>query len=741
MRLRRAVAVGLGLSATLAAAPAAAQDDEPVPADRRVVIIAIPGLTWEDVNDEDVPNLRALLDSSAVANASLRVQRLATPAGEGYATLGAGTRAVASVDLAGLAFGREERFGIGTAADELSRQLGEPAEGEVLHLGWHELERENRSSDFEATLGELGQALADAGIDRGVVANADGDDPLVTEYLHREAALALADYDGVVPCGDVSSALLIDDPAAPFGRRLDAARVLDTFRRCSTPSSVVLVEASDLRRADAYGDRVPSRRDSAVRARALAATDALVGSLVADLDAQRDAVVVLAPSVASKPRLAVLGVRAAEYEPGLLVSGSTRQDGHVTLADVTATVASLAGAPIDEGALEGRRVEVGSTGGSAADRRDRLEDVDAAARFRDRMITPVAGVYIAAVCLLAMASLLVLSRRQRSRPLEQVALCLLAVTPMTYLAKPFPFHEWGPVAYAGFVAGGAAVLGAIYARVGRSWLHPLAVAYAVVVLVITANVVLLHSGLQLNTVFGDSPIVAGRFNGVNNVMFAQLFVGTTALAAILIDRVPGRRGRVLLVLLLAAIVLINAAPMWGADVGGTLAAVPAFALIGSRLGGWRIRWRTALLWGSVAVAVVVALGLLDLTRDSTDQSHLGRLFERFGSDGIEGISTVVERKITINLRSLQGSVWRFILVPVIIGAVLAAWRAPGRLRDLANRFPSLPAVLPGVVVGLVLGYALNDSGIAVPGMMLAVMVPAVVYLASRVEVPEVEPES
>ena len=67
----------------------------------------------------------------------------------------------------------------------------------------------------------------------------------------------------------------------------------------------------------------------------------------------------------------------------------------------------------------------------------------------------------------------------------------------------------------------------------------------------------------------------------------------------------------------------------------------------------------------------------------------------------------------------------------IIAAVVTAWRAPGRFRALAERAARrCAAVLPGIVVGLVLGYALNDSGIAVPGMMLAVMVPAVVYLMS-----------
>lgn len=723
------------LLAVVTAAPAAADSSAQIPEGRRTVIISVPGLTWEDVNEEDVPHLRALLDQSAVANVSLRVKRMATPAGEGYATLGAGTRAVAEVRYAGLAYRRDEHFGIGTAADELARQLGHPVEGDIVHLGWHQLERQNRRSEFEATLGTLGDALRDAGISRGVVGNADGDDPLVAEHLHREAAMALADSDGIVPCGDVSPDMLLDDPVAPFGRRLNHDRVLAEFRRCSVPGSVVLVEASDLRRADAYAARVPAHRDSAVRGAALDATDRLVADVVDDLDPDRDAVVVIAPAVAGSPRLAVLGVRAPEYPPGLLVSGSTRQDGYVVLTDVTDTIAHLAGAPIDEGALEGRRVEVGSRGGSAADRRERLEDADAAARFRDRMITPVAGAYIAAVGLLALAAFWVLSHRRRSPGLEVAALSLLAVTPLTYLARLVPFHEWGPTAYLGALAGGSAALGFAYRAAGRrwSWLHPLAIAYGVMLAVITVSVVLLGSKLQMSTVFGDSPIVAGRFNGINNVTFAQLFIAVTVLAAVAVDRLPSRRARIAVVAILAGGIVVDAAPMWGADVGGALAGLPALAIVGARLGGWRIRWRTVVVWCGVTVVAVVGLGLLDLTRESADRSHLGRLFERIGSEGASGFWTVVERKLGANLRSLSGSVWRFILVPVIAASVVAAWRAPGRLREVAREFPALPLVGPGVLLGLVLGYALNDSGIAVPGMMLAVAVPAVVYLVARVE--------
>lgn len=715
---------------TLAAlgAPAAAAPGRPglpgeVPEGRRVLVFAVPGLTWADVNDGPVPVLRDLLDGSGVASVALRVISMRTQPGEGYATIGAGTRAVAARSLAGMAYGGDSPWGRGTVAEEVARQRGAPVEGEVFSVVWRQLQVQNDRSDFEAELGTLGEALEAAGIARGVIANADADDPL-------------AGRDGAVPCGNVERGLLVESVDAPFGVRLDHDVVVEEFRRCSVPGSVVLVEASDLRRAEDFGRRLGRARAAEVRAEALRSADELLERLLGELDLARDAVVVVSPSAPGEPRLGVLGIHATEVRPALLVSGSTRQPGYVTLADVTPTIAELAGVPIDEGALEGRAVELARTGGTAVERRLGLEEDDAVARFRDRMITPVAAAYITGVCLLAVAAVLVLARWPRSRALELAALCLLGVTPVTYLARLLPFHEWGPSAYWLFLVAGVAVLGLAYWSLRRWWLAPLAAAYGLVVGVIVVNVALLGSNLQLGAVFGDSAIVAGRFSGVNNVMFAQLIVAATALASVAASRLSGAVARLVVAVVLAGIAFVIAAPMWGADVGGALAGIPTLALVGTRLTGLRIRWRTVLLWGAAAVAVVVAFGLFDMARPSAEQSHLGRLFERIQSEGFEGFRTVVERKLATNLRTLTGSVWRFILGPVIVAIVVAVWRAPGRFRRLVDAFWPAAAVAPGVVCGLVLGYALNDSGIAVPGMMLAVAVPAIVYLLSRIEAPD-----
>ncbi|MDP1820881.1 MAG: hypothetical protein Q8K58_13470 [Acidimicrobiales bacterium] len=724
------------------APPAGAQADPPArPTQRRVIVISVPGLTWEDVDDPSVPRLRALLDESAVANLATRVTTTVAGAGEAYLTLGAGTRAVANPALGGLAFDGQDTFGRGTVAQEHARQHGREPNGDVVALSWALLERANDDSEFGAEIGALGRALDEASISRGVVANADGTDALLPgEPTHREAALALADEDGTVPCGTVGDALLTPDPVAPYGVRLDEAAVMAQVERCSTPGSVVLVEASDLRRAAAFRPRATEPIADAAWRRALQSTDRLVGALLddldLDLDPESDAVVVVAPTTSPDPGLGVLGIRARELPPGLLTSGNTRQAGYALLTDVAPSIAALVGAELDDGGIEGRPVEADGRHGSAATRRHDLATGQDAALFRDRMLDPVVQALVVAISLLSLAAAAVFSRRWTGAVpwLERLALVLLAVPSMTYLAALFPFHDWGSVAYWAFLAAGSVAVGGVaLALRRRSWLAPIVFSYGLLVVVVTASVVLLGSRLQLSTVFGDSPIVAGRFTGINNVTFALFAAAAIVLACAIVHLVPAPAGRRWMVALLCVVLLIDVAPMWGADVGGALAGLPALALVALGLGRWKVRWRTLALLTLATAALIVVLGVLDLSRESADRSHLGRLIERIGTDGSSGFTTVVERKLSANLRSLTTSAWRYVFIPVTLAAGLTAWRARERVVAVGRAFPPLVAALPGIGVAALLGYALNDSGIAVPGAMVAALVPGFVYFACRVD--------
>jgi hypothetical protein len=72
--------------------PATAEAGEPA-GDGRVLVLSVPGLSWDEVYRGDTPALDSLLDDSAVGALSVRDVLPETTAGDGYAAVSAGTRA------------------------------------------------------------------------------------------------------------------------------------------------------------------------------------------------------------------------------------------------------------------------------------------------------------------------------------------------------------------------------------------------------------------------------------------------------------------------------------------------------------------------------------------------------------------------------------------------------------------------------------------------------------------------
>jgi len=168
-RLAAAVVAGAALSCVTVVAPvagavvgsgsAAAGDSANGDGARRILVIALPYVTWAHVQESDVPNLRALLSESGVASLAVRVDRLATRPGEGYTTIGAGTRAVADPREAGLALQPDEVIENGTAADVFRRRSGHALDGAVGQMWIGSILDENEAALFGGVPGVLGDAL------------------------------------------------------------------------------------------------------------------------------------------------------------------------------------------------------------------------------------------------------------------------------------------------------------------------------------------------------------------------------------------------------------------------------------------------------------------------------------------------------------------------------------------------------------------------------------------------------
>jgi hypothetical protein len=654
----------------------------------KVLIVSYPGLQWADVAAVQPAVLDSLLARGAVASLSVRTAAADTTPADGYLTIGAGNRAAIPSTAAG------------HAADAPTGGVVVPAE----EVAAARSDAEHRSYDAEP--GALGTALGTAGRATGVVGG-------------PSAALAVMDESGRVAAGTVAT-----------GETATPATIDAVFDPTWTAADAVLVEMTDVAAATTTNDR----------REALARSDAVLGALLAPVDLDRDLVVIVAPATApGTTGLTVFGVAGPDIVPGLARSATTRRDGYVTLPDVGVTVVHALGVTVPD-SMTGTGITVSAGSAYSPARARELADANTVAVFRDRTVGPLSVVFVALqVATYALAIAVIAGRRTRLGSVVAASgLVIMAIPAVAFLAGFVRYDGLGVAAYTVAIIVGAAVVASI-AALTRRW-HVLAPVLTLAGLnwIIQIGDIVTGGRLQLNTTFGYSPIVAGRFQGFGNLAFAVLVSAAIVLAAGVWGFGP-RRGAprdpwwLCAIAILVVTVIADGWPAFGSDVGGVLASVPAFAVLAIMLGGWRVTVRRAVAIGAGAAIAVAAFAGVDLLRPASQRTHLGRFVAGI-ADGTA--ASEVRRKVEANWHLLTASVASLLVPILVVGFVILITRRRGTLARVQAQEPGLRAGLISAVIAGVLGFAMNDSGVAIPAMMIGLVVPWMLAVVMATSAPD-----
>jgi len=663
-----AAAAALGLLALLAA-PAEAQERRP-----RVIVVGVPGLAWEHVTPERSPALADLAARGAVASLSVRAASAATRRYDGWVTFSAGNRARARTAAKG------EKVELPPQGQEMLPEPVRTSGGGAIDAAIGPIQSNNERLSFDTEIGALGSALHRAG--------------LRTAAVGRGALLGVADADGLVDRVEPSAAAALQSSA-----------------------DVVVIETTDVYSSSAGIDEVDRVVAAASAARA-----------------PDDLVIVLGVSHGrlEDPRLQVAIAVGGDFDAGRLRSASTRRPGFVQLIDVAPTILSHVGVAVPE-AMVGQRFQ--HVGGRTAAELDRLVDDDRAASAQRRYVPPFFFLLVLAQLLLYGYAWWALRRRPAEARdairavTRQASLAFAAVPAATYLANLVPWWRHGLGYLLGLVV--LIVLAifvvASYGPWRRRVLGPPGIVAGITAVVVAVDLVT-GARLQLSSLAGYSPIVAGRFAGVGNVAFAVFATSALLATAALCDG-RGRRTTVLLVATIGVVaVAVDGNPSWGSDFGGVIALVPGFAVLGLQLTGRRVSWRAAVIIGASAVALVAAFALLDYSRPPDSRSHLGRFVAQVREGGA---GTIVRRKAEANVRLLTHSVLTLV-VPIATAFLAFVLLKPwGGLRRALDRTPALRAGLVSVLVMGIVGFAANDSGVAVPALALTLAIPIALTVSVR----------
>ncbi len=480
-----------------------------------------------------------------------------------------------------------------------------------------------------------------------------------------------------------------------------------------TAGDVAVVELADLTATG--GDR-PAR---------VASADGALNALLASIDREGDLVLLVAPAAPGERAeltvvaLAQPGATSHRSTTGALRSATTRRAPYVTLPDVAPTVLQALGVDIPT-SMNGTAFTI--EGGRSPSTKS-LAQLNRRTVFRDRAVGPCAVVLVVFVVLSAVA------HRLRQRRLALVLGRLgLALPTVMFISGAVAFERlgwaYGPlVALATVTVAGAATLAAArWAPLANGVRWPTVEVALVALLFVTLMGDVVSGGhWQIDTPFGYSPTVAGRFQGIGNLAYAFLAPSALLIACLVFAGrdSAGRRPLWTAGTVIGATIVVDGAGVFGADLGGVLALVPAGAAALTIASGRRVTLARLVTAGIVAVGVVALFAGLDLLRPASSRSHLGRFAARL----IHGdFSSTVNRKLAANGHVLVSSPWTM-MVPVLFAAVvMVAFRRSFGDADGARGRALRAAGWSLAILGVV-GFLANDTGVVIPAVIMAVTVP------------------
>ena len=422
---------------------------------------------------------------------------------------------------------------------------------------------------------------------------------------------------------------------------------------------------------------------------------------------------------------------------GLLTSLSTRQPGFVQTSDLSALVLSRLG-PAAPSLAEGRPPLVRPVASPTAP----ITQVSGLTRALDAehpMVPVFLGAFLGAMGLAALGGLLVWwIRRNPPRAWFAGVGAICAAMPMsTFIAGMVPWWRSGqPEAALALVVVGAALLLAALALLGpwRRWPTGPMLFLAVATLFVITEDVIHGSRLQFLSLLGLQPVFGGRYYGQGNVGYALFATSALLVAAVLAGLLIVGRHRRLATLTVAVVglsaVVVDGFPSWGADGGGPLAMIPAFAYLGLNAAGLAMTWRRVVVVAAATFAVVGGFAVLDYLRPPRFRTHLGN----FVADVVQtGKPTGLENIFTENWKMLTAN-WLNMTVALLLVATMLVLLMPhlaGRpLEPLLSRVTFLGTGLAAVAVCWLLAFFANDSGTGIPPSGLLIAAPLLVVLAA-----------
>lgn len=677
-----------------------------------IVVVVAASTSINDVVQSDFPSISSYLNNASVGLLSIRTGRpprdanpMFLPIAEpGCITAGAGAPALADQN-ARLAEGANS---IVSAVDFTARTGVRVRAGNILAMGAPEISTLNNSGSYQAHPGLIGDVLHRNDLRTSIVGNSDA-----LQVQHRESVYFVADGNGVVDYGDVSSeSLRLPSIHHAYGVRANVEYICNATQKELRRSSLIVVDCGDTLRADMYAALCMEKQLPLLRHAALHSLDMLVGSL-AKIVGPDDYLVVISPNAALNPlasghQVGWIAISGSGFYNGLLTSPSTRRAGVVVLTDFAPTILAALNLPVPK-EMTGRTVRTAEA--SATEALSYLKELDRRSVIESQRVLVMRATSVVFAVVVALVTLMFLLRGSGTLRLRAAwTAAAISTVPASLILAPALWNTGAPgtALIVLLLTGIQTIAGAAIFRNPRK----LVLGSCIVTLLLIGFDLLFGYGLMRSSPAGYSIAESARFYGIGNEL-----MGVALGSAILMLAIGWRIFQTSLIkqmlvstVLLVLLFILIGSPNLGANIGGALATMPAAVVFVLALRGKRPTFKGAALAVIITVVAVSCIFLVDYFRGATQQTHAARMLSLLHAGGGGEAIQVVMRKVQLNFILVASSLWSRLLAVTLISVLLFAVH----LRKSTGKLFSCKSEQAGflsLVVATIGAFVFNDSGV------------------------------
>lgn len=686
-------------------------------------VLLIPGLTLQDLSLW--PNLDRLCQTSAVGLMNSAGGNRVLPSS--YLSISSGTKAVYPEKSGVLGLQKHEDLNGVTAVETYEHYLGTTSnEAQIVIPYFNIIKNANIS---QSRPGLLADTLSEYDVPLLFIGNQD-----LPGAVSRPGVLTAMDSKGRIQEGFVDRRTYVVSSFSPTHYTVNYSFLYETAASfLQGRTGIIILDLGDLARLDNLNENLPAAVYTDSRKKLLEEIDSFLGYLIGLVDQKEAALLVLAPYpdidnlLQGNMLTPVLFYNHGSVE-SLLSSTSTKRPGIITNLDIAPTILNFFGCRQTRGFV-GSPIKTDVYPGA----RTYLEIIQnkILANYLQRPFLLKSYVILQIALVLSMLFLIFL----RHRLLYWIYPFVLALPagPLFFLVLPLVPSTSLIARTIVLLAAGSLVIFIFNRRTGA--LRSLTVLYLLTAAFIAGDL-LLGSPLMKSSLLGYDPIAGARYYGLGNeymgVLLGSGLIGITLLIEILKNHV--HRHTTLysfgFIAVLAGLVVLAASPRWGTNVGGGLAFLGSFIILGLLVYRVRLNCQTLALLGIGSLVFLSLLFYFDLQRPVDVQSHIGLTARLIREEGLASLLPIFSRKVLMNIKLIHYSLWTRVFLTFLAATAFIFSRPPGLMKKIFAEYPYLRAGSIAGICGSFIALVVNDSGIVAAATAMIFVAPTLLYLVT-----------